>query len=61
MVLEEAGDRPTATEMISCVGQETVKFTQPLKLIGKVEIYLQDVIDTMRVSLRTIASSSLKA
>lgn len=38
--LKETGDRPTATEMISCVGTETVPYTKELKLEGKVEIYL---------------------
>jgi len=46
--------------MISCVGIEKVNFTEPLKLMGKVECYLQDVIDTMRTSLREISKRSLK-
>lgn len=42
LVLEEkgAGSRPSALEMISCVGVEQVKFSQELQLNGKVEIYL---------------------
>ena len=32
-----------------------------LKLMGKVECYLQDIIDTMRNSLRNISKKSLKA
>jgi len=47
LVLKEGGDRPTATEMISCVGFEQVSFTQPRQLVGKVEVYLKDLIDTM--------------
>jgi len=41
------GDRPTAKTMVTCVGKETVDFTKPLKLDGKVEIYLQEVIKTI--------------
>ena len=35
-------------------------FTRPLKLERKVENYLQDVIDTMRSSIKDIAADSLK-
>jgi len=48
--LLEEGVRPFAKGMISSVGIEKVMFTRELKLIGKVEVYLQDVIDTMRNS-----------
>lgn len=34
------GDRPTAKTMNTCVGKEKVDFTKPLKLEGKVEVYL---------------------
>jgi hypothetical protein len=34
------------------VGTEYVVFTNPLKLQGKVETYMQDVIDMMRSSLK---------
>jgi len=40
--------------MISCVGKETVDFETPLLLIGKVEIYLQSIIDNMRSSIKSI-------
>jgi dynein heavy chain len=43
------------------VGKEYVKFTEEKPLMGKVEVYLQDIIDTMRNSLRDIARGSLKA
>ena len=46
--------------MKSSVGVEDVKFSKDLQLKGKVENYLQDVIDTMRQSLRDIASDSLR-
>lgn len=48
------GERPTAELMISCVGKEDVAFETPLKLIGKVEIYLQSIIDNMRSSIKSI-------
>lgn len=54
------GERPKATKMITCVGSETVDFTTELKLKGKVEIYMQDIIETMRTTLRDMARTSLK-
>ncbi|OMJ82808.1 hypothetical protein SteCoe_16405 [Stentor coeruleus] len=59
-LLENPGERPSATEMISCVGTETVKLHQPLKLVGKVEVYLADMIEAMRECLKLIVESSLK-
>ena len=47
--------------MISCVGTETVEFSKPLALMGKVETYLADVIDTMRATLNDIAAKSVAA
>ena len=41
-------DRPTATGMVAAVGVETVTFHKPLKLMNKIESYLQDVIDVMQ-------------
>jgi dynein heavy chain len=46
--LLEEGVRPFAKGMKSCVGVEYVPFTVECKLIGKVEIYLQMVLDAMR-------------
>jgi len=57
--LLEEGVRPFAKGMVSNVGIESVQFTRELKLIGKVEVYLQDVIDCMRNSLRDISKKSL--
>lgn len=48
------GERPIAETMISCVGKEDVNFETPLILLGKVEIYLQSIIDNMRSSLKRI-------
>ena len=58
--LEDSDDRPFATGMESCVGVEFVKFCNPLKLLGKVEVYLSDVINIMRETLRLIALDSIK-
>ena len=59
--LQERGeDRPYAVNIISSVGKETLEFSEPLKLERKVENYLQDVIDRMRLSIKTIAADSLK-
>ena len=58
--MKEGGDRPTAVGMKSGVGVEYVKLTKPLTLLGKVEVYLQDMIDTMVTTLRDIATSSFK-
>jgi hypothetical protein len=33
-------ERPTAKTIITCVGSEKVDFTKPLKLEGKVEVYM---------------------
>ena len=58
--LKEEGVRPFAKGMHACVGKEYVEFTEPLKLMGKVECYLQDIINTMRKSLSDISKKSLK-
>jgi len=59
LILKEDGDRPTAVGMDTCVGKEYVEFPKPLKLVGKVENYLADVIDTMKKSLNLIAAKSV--
>jgi dynein heavy chain len=56
--LKDGGDRPTAVGMKSGVGVEYVKLTNPLQLNGKVEVYLQDMINTMVSTLRDIATKS---
>ena len=58
--LLEEGVRPFAKGMHACVGKEYVQFTVDLKLVGKVEGYLQEVINTMRISLKEISKKSLK-
>jgi len=59
--LKEDGDeRPQAMGIHSSVGKEFVDFCEPLKLVNKVENYLDDVINRMRLSIKTIAADSLK-
>ena len=53
------GERPTAMSMITCVGFEEVPL-KPLKLDGKVETYLDDMINTMIGSLRDVATISFR-
>lgn len=57
---EQTADRPVAHGMHTNVGVEYVEFSAPLKIMGKVENYMQEVINTMRMSLRDTASDSLK-
>ena len=59
LYLKEDGERPIATGMETCVGKEIVTFPKPLKLVGKVENYLMDVIDCMKSSLNIIGSTSV--
>jgi len=58
--LKESEVRPYALGMVASVGVEYVQFTSDLALMGKVEIYFQDIIDIMRKSLRDISKKSLK-
>jgi len=51
--LKDSGDeRPIALGIHSSVGKEFVDFKPELKLERKVENYLQDVIDRMRLSIK---------
>ncbi|CAM9266952.1 unnamed protein product [Chrysoparadoxa australica] len=43
--------RPYANKLISGVGSEEMEFQPPIPLNGKVEIYMQDVLDGMKKSL----------
>ena len=58
--LLEEGVRPFAKGMHACVGKEYVPFTTDLKLVGKVEVYLQEVLNVMRGSLKDTSKKSLK-
>lgn len=57
---ESANDRPIVTEMVSFVGVETVPMAD-MKLTGKVEIYMQDVVNHMKSTLKGVAQSSFQA
>lgn len=57
---DSSDDKPIAFSMVTNVGEETVLFDHDLKLMGKVENYMQEVINTMRTSLRAVAVSSLE-
>ena len=46
--------------MNTCVGFEKVDFTKPLKLEGKVEVYLMDLINCITDTLKTICGNSLE-
>ena len=53
--------RPTGKEIISCVGKETIKFKSGLQLEGKVEEYMNLIIDKMRSELRLHCFDAMKA
>jgi len=44
--------RPIATAMNACVGEEHVPFPEELPLVGKVEVYLDKCIEWFRMTLR---------
>jgi len=54
-----AGERPVATKFTAAVGVEEVVFEPPCKLEGKVEIYMQTVLDGQRGTLRYTLVNSL--
>jgi dynein heavy chain, axonemal len=53
------GGRPTAVSWSSCVGVERVAFNPPVRLEGKVEAYMQTVLDAQRDALRRALHDSL--
>ena len=52
--------RPFATKFISDVGFEEVMFDQPILLEGKVEVYMQTVLDGMKTTLFKTFTRSLR-
>jgi dynein heavy chain len=54
------GARPTAWKFVSSVGVESIDFTPAVQLEGKVEIYLQTVLDAQRQTLRKALKESIK-
>ncbi|GMH84222.1 hypothetical protein TrST_g13493, partial [Triparma strigata] len=51
--------RPIATEFVAGVGSETCDFEPPVPLEGKVEIYMQTVLDAQKLSIFQTAKRSL--
>lgn len=58
--LKEQGVRPFGEGWVSDIGKEEIDFTRELKLLGKVECYLEDIIQCMRGSLKDISLKALK-
>ena len=54
-------DRPSALGFESCVGVEHIDLSKPLKIEGRVENYLQDVIYNVVSSLRDILVKSIES
>ena len=54
------GDRPVATRWTSGVGIEEVDFSDPVPLEGKVEIYLQTILDALSGTLEQYLGRSLE-
>ena len=55
------GKRPKAREIISCVGKETIPFKTELELAGKVEEYMNLIIDKMRSELKLHCFEAMQA
>ena len=53
--------RPTAHGMHSCVGTEYVEFGSALRIEGKVEDYMNDIVAKMRGELRALLGAALEA
>ena len=56
-----AGKRPKAKAIISCVGKETIPFKSDMGLDGKVEDYMNLIIDKMRSELKLHCFDSMQA
>ncbi len=52
--------RPTATEMITRTGVEKIPFETPFALMGKVEVYLVDILKNMQSTIKSIIKKSIK-
>jgi dynein heavy chain len=57
---EEGEERPTVVRFIAGVGQETTTFDPPVRLDGKVEIYMQTVLDSVKHTLYVHTMDNLK-
>ena len=51
--------RPTATEMITRTGVERIPFETPFALMGKVEVYLVDILKNMQSTIKSIVKKSI--
>jgi len=51
--------RPIATDFVAGVGSEVVRFEPPVPLDGKVELYLQTILDAQKVSIFETVKRSL--
>lgn len=61
LILDESGARPKGCGIVSCVGTETCQWSSPLLLDGKVEQYMNGIIDKMRSELKSVLLNSVKA
>ena len=57
---ESKGGRPLAKKFISSVGTEEVALDPHVRLEGKVEIYLQTVLDGQKLALKTAVTASME-
>lgn len=57
---EHENDRPEIKGIVTCVGQEEFEFDQKLKVIGKVECYMQDFIEHITAMTKLIIERSHK-
>ena len=55
---ESGSERPSVLGMKAGVGVENVDLVEPLKLVGKVETYLQDIIDGIVNTLSKVTTKS---
>jgi len=55
-----ATDRPSASGLSTCVGVEHVDLSKKLLLAGRVEYYLQDVIESIAEALRELLFASIQ-
>lgn len=61
LLLDESGSVPKGTGVVSCVGIEECSWTSALSLAGKVEQYMNGIIDKMRGELKIVLLNSVKA
>jgi dynein heavy chain, axonemal len=61
LALNDAGGRLAGSGMVSCVGVETCDWSSPLPLEGKVEEYMNAIINKMRSELKKVLNDSVKA